>query len=229
VPSLLLQDTLVLRTSIGSGINNIGDLRFTSFDERFAGDRDTKKSFAETGYRLASLEVPVGPNVLVDAGAVFAASSGGMVFANRSDSFAERFAGTGPIVNLASLVRPPESSIRPEESSWVVQLIGDDTEATALSRFRKLQSKHESILGNYKPIVVNTALTPGSPSIWTRVRVGLNSRQAANSLCAQLESAGERCVVQRNTSASSSSWKEIEAAKAAPPSDQHREHLPPIT
>jgi hypothetical protein len=230
VPSRLLQDTLVSRTSIGSGIHDIGDARFTSFDERFAGDRDTKKSFfAETGYRLASLEVPVGPRVLVDAGTVFAASSGGIVFAEPSDSFAERFAGTGRLVNLASVVRPTESSVRPDESSWVVQLIGDDTEAIALSRFRALQSKHESILGIYKPIVVNTTLTPGSRSIWTRVRVGLDSRQAANSLCAQLESVGERCVVQRNTSASSSRWKEIEAAKAAPPPDQHRENLAPIT
>jgi hypothetical protein len=205
---------------IGSGIHSIEAVRFTSFDERFAGDRDTKKSFTETGYRLASLEVPVSPKVLVDAGSVFAASSGGTVFAKPSDSFAERFAGSGHPVNLASFVRPPESSVGPPEPAWVVQLIGDDTEATALSRFRELQSKHKSILGTYKPIVLNTTLTAGSPPIWTRVRVGLNSRQAADSLCAQLEATGERCVVQRNTSASSSSWKEIEAAKAAPRADQ---------
>jgi SPOR domain len=37
-------------------------------------------------------------------------------------------------------------------------------------------------------------------AIWTRVRIGLSSRQAADSVCAQLEAAGGRCVVQRNTS-----------------------------
>jgi hypothetical protein len=186
----ILQDALVSRKPIGSEIR-VGDERFASFAERFAGDRTTKKSLAT--YRLASLEAPVGVGVLVDGGSVFAPSSG-ILLAEPSDSFAERFAGTK--VNPASFGRPPESS-------WVVQLIGDDSEATALSRFRRMQNKHKAILGIYTPLVVNTTLTPGAPPIWTRVRVGLNSREAADSLCAQLESAGERCVVQPNTYASS--------------------------
>jgi SPOR domain len=204
VPAGLLQDQLVSRISIGSEIR-VGDGRFISFkerfvgdisfNERFVGDRDTKKSLAEGRYRLASLGAPVGSNVLVDAGSVFAPSADAhILFSKPSDSFAERFSGTKILVNAASVVRPPESS-------WVVQLIGDDTEVVALSRFRQLQNKHKAILGIYNPLVVNTTLTPGAPPIWTRVRVGLNSREAAQSLCAQLESAGERCVVQRNTSA----------------------------
>jgi SPOR domain len=193
VSSRILRDTLASWMSVGSEVS-VGNERFAPFDERFAGDRVTKKSL--TGYRLASLEAPVDTAVLVDGGSVFAPSSG-VLLAEPSDSFAERFAGT----KLAK----PASFIRPPESSWVVQLIGDDSEATALSRFRKLQNKHKTILGIYEPLVVTTTLKPGAPPIWTRVRVGLNSRVAAESLCAQLESAGERCVVQRNTNALSSS------------------------
>jgi hypothetical protein len=193
VPAGLLRDEMALRTSIGAGIHNLGDANFNSFDARFAGDREANKSFTEGAYRLASLGAPVG--VLSDAGSILAPSSGdSTLFAKPSDSFAERFSGTKNLVNPATFVRPPESS-------WVVQLIGDDLEAVAVSRFRQLQNKHKAILGIYKPLIVNTTLTPGAPPIWTRVRVGLNSREAAESLCAQLESAGERCVVQRNTSA----------------------------
>jgi hypothetical protein len=193
-PSRILQDTLVTRMSIGSGIPEIGDEGIASFDERFADGGLKKPSL--TGYRLARLEVP-GAGVLVDGGSVLAPSSG-ILLSEPSDSFADRFSGTTKVVNLASFARPAESS-------WVVQLIGDDTEATALSRFRQMQNKHKAILGIYKPLVVNTTLTPGAPPIWTRVRVGLDSREAAESLCAKLEAAGERCVVQRNTNASSSS------------------------
>jgi SPOR domain len=190
-PPRILQDALVTRMSV---IRDGGDEGFASFDERFSDGRVKKGSL--TGYRLARLEVP-GAGVLVDGGSVVAPSSG-ILLSEPSDSFAERFAGTTTVVNLASFKRPPESS-------WVVQLVGDDTEAIALSRFRQMQNKHKAILGTYEPLVVNTTLTPGAPPIWTRVRVGLKSREAAESLCARLESAGERCVVQRNTNALHSS------------------------
>jgi hypothetical protein len=184
--------------SIGAGVRDMGGERFTSFDERFAGDRDTKKSISEIGYRLASLATPGGPKALVDASSVLALSSGaGILLSQPSDSFAERFDGERNLLKAAYFVRPPELL-------WVVQLIGDSSEAIALSRFRQLQNKHQSILGIYTPLVVNTTLKPGAQPIWTRVRIGLDTRQAADSLCEQLEAAGERCVVQRNANIPSS-------------------------
>jgi hypothetical protein len=189
VSSRILRDA-VLRSSTGSEIR-VGDEGLASFDERFAGSKVKKGSL--TGYpHLASLEMGPSVGVLVDRASIFMPS---ILPAEPSDSFAERFAGT-KVANLAPVAREPESS-------WVVQLIGDDTEATALSRFRQMQNKHKAILGIYEPIVVNTTFTPGAPPIWTRVRVALNSREAADSLCARLESVGERCVVQRNMNASS--------------------------
>jgi hypothetical protein len=185
----MLRDA-VLQTSVGSEIR-VGDEGVASFGERFAAGKIKKGSLA--GYpHFASLEMGPGAGVLVDRASVFTPSAA-MLPPGRSDSFAERFAGTRA-ASLAPVAPAPKTS-------WVVQLIGDDTEATALSRFRQMQIKHKAILGIYEPIVVNTTLKPGAPPIWTRVRVGLNSREAADSLCAQLESAGERCVVQPNMNA----------------------------
>jgi hypothetical protein len=161
-------------------------LRFTSATRALPPSINVLQVVKEGAYRLASLEV----------GSVFTPSSG-ILLAEPSDSFVERFAGTRVI--------DPASFVRPSESSWVVQLIGDESEAIALSRFRQMQNKHKAILGTHRPLVVSTTPTPGAPPIWTRIRVGMNSREAAESLCAQLESAGERCVVQRNMQASSSS------------------------
>jgi hypothetical protein len=167
------------------------DERFASFDERFTG----AVARSGAGMRLASLEMPVNANsVLSDAGSVgFAAlkASLGARFQNeRSDSFDERFSGARASAKALDM--------QEADPSWVVQLIGDDSEAIALSRFRELQNRHKSLLGMYKPVVLRTALTPGSDPIWTRVRVELSSRRAADGLCSKLEAAGERCVVQRN-------------------------------
>jgi hypothetical protein len=208
-PARILQDVLASRISTGSGMRSVSlgntdpkfaerrasfrdqnDERLASFDERFAG-----AVIRGPGMRLASLEMPVYSNsVLSDAGSLgFAAlkTSLGARFQNeRSDSFDERFSGARASAKAVDM--------QERDPSWVVQLIGDDSEAVALSRFRELQNKHKSLLGMYKPVVLRTALTPGSEPIWTRVRVELSSRQAADALCSKLEAAGERCVVQRN-------------------------------
>jgi hypothetical protein len=190
--SRLLRDAVLL-TSVGSEIR-VGDGALASFDERFAIGKVKKASLAYYPH-LASLEMGPGAGVLVDGASVFTPSSA-MFPAEPPDSFAERFAGT-KVASLAPVTQTPESP-------WVVQLIGDDTEAIAVSRYRQMQTKHSALLGIYEPIVVNTTLKSGAPPIWTRVRVGLDSREAADSLCAKLESAGERCVVQRSMNASNS-------------------------
>jgi hypothetical protein len=197
VSSRILQDA-VLQTSVATDIR-VGDEGIAQFDERFAGGKVKKGSLADYPH-FASLEMGPGGGVLVERTSAFTPSSA-MLPAEQSDSFAERFSGT-KVVSL----KPVAPAL---ESSWIVQLIGDDTEATALSRFRQMQNKHAATLGSYKPIVVNTTLKPGAPPIWTRVRVGLNSREAADALCAKLESAGERCVVQRNMNASGPAAKEV--------------------
>ena len=90
----------------------------------------------------------------------------------------------------------PPSPARPE---WVAQLLGDSSEAAALSRFRQIQDKLRSVLGGYEPTVLRTTIKASDAPIWVRVRIEFDTRQKAESLCSQLEAAGERCLVQRNS------------------------------
>jgi hypothetical protein len=86
----------------------------------------------------------------------------------------------------------------PTKPAWVAQLIGDSSETAALSRFRQMQGKLRSLLGNSEPVLVRTTIKAGAAPIWVRVRIEFDTRQAAESMCSKLEAAGERCLVQRN-------------------------------
>jgi hypothetical protein len=98
-------------------------------------------------------------------------------------------------VGLTHQTHPP-SPARPE---WVAQLIGDSSEAAALSRFRQMQDKLRSVLGGYEPAILRTTIKPGAAPVWVRVRIEFDTRQGADFLCSKLEAAGEPCLVQRNS------------------------------
>jgi hypothetical protein len=171
-----------------------------SFDDRFTGALTQSRPRVH----YASLEMPVHFNsALSDTDllkfAALRSPSGARSLNGRPDSFDVRFLGTSTLAAAVD-AKVGANYVSPPDRSWVVQLIGDSSEAIALSRFQELQNKHKSLLGMYRPVVLNTAITPGSETIWTRIRVELSSRQAADSLCSKLEAAGERCVVQRNVS-----------------------------
>jgi Transglycosylase SLT domain len=92
----------------------------------------------------------------------------------------------------------PLGATGPTKPAWVAQLIGDSSETAALSRFRQMQGKLRSLLGNSEPALVRTTLKAGAAPIWVRVRIAFETRQAAESLCSKLEAAGASCLVQRN-------------------------------
>jgi hypothetical protein len=102
---------------------------------------------------------------------------------------------TPETVGLTQQTRPA-SPARPE---WVAQLVGDNSETAALSRFRLIQDKLRSVLGGYEPTVLRTTVKTGDAPIWVRVRIEFDTRQKAESLCSKLEASGERCLVQRNS------------------------------
>jgi hypothetical protein len=93
----------------------------------------------------------------------------------------------------------PTTIIQPKPAAaWGVQLVGDRSEIKALAVYRQLQRKHQTILGNYEPVVLRTTLRVTAAPIWCRVRVDANSREVAEMLCLRLRAAGESCLVQRN-------------------------------
>jgi hypothetical protein len=103
----------------------------------------------------------------------------------------------GETAKMAERPQSPSAVSRPKPT-WIAQLIGDSSETNALARFRQLQKKHQALLGTYEPVIVRTTLRVRPEPIWTRIRVELDTRQAAESLCSRLEVVGEHCLVQRN-------------------------------
>ena len=104
-------------------------------------------------------------------------------------------------IQTAKLVAKPLPSavVRPKPTSdWGVQLVGDRSEVTALAVYRQLQKKHEAILGGYEPVVIRTTVKMSSAPIWNRVRIGADTREAAQALCSRLRAVGENCLVQHN-------------------------------
>jgi hypothetical protein len=81
---------------------------------------------------------------------------------------------------------------------WAVQLVADRSESNALASYDRLQKKHPSILGAYQPVVVRTMAGLNTEAIWHRVRVELDNRSAAETICSRLRTAGGSCAVQRN-------------------------------
>jgi SPOR domain len=80
---------------------------------------------------------------------------------------------------------------------WVAQLIGESSETAALSRFHQMQRELRSVLGSYEPAILRTTLKDGT--IWVRVRIEFDTRQAADSLCSKLEAVRKHCFVLRNS------------------------------
>ena len=107
-----------------------------------------------------------------------------------------------PQIQTAKLVAKPQSSsavVQPKlASDWSVQLAGDRSELKALAVYRQLQKKHEAMLGSYEPVVIRTTVKVSSAPIWSRVRVGAESRAVAQALCSRLRAAGENCLVQHD-------------------------------
>jgi hypothetical protein len=93
--------------------------------------------------------------------------------------------------------RPPTSAPADKpELPWGVQLVGSASEPSALAAYHQLQRTHTTILAAHEPLVIRTPL--GKNGFWYRVRVGTNSRESAEKLCASLRATGASCLVQRN-------------------------------
>jgi len=84
--------------------------------------------------------------------------------------------------------------------TWVAQLIGEESELKALDRYAQLKRKHPAILGGFEPTVLHNQIGRSSTAAWHRVRIVMDTRQAAESLCTRLQSSGEQCLVQRDYS-----------------------------
>jgi soluble lytic murein transglycosylase-like protein len=93
---------------------------------------------------------------------------------------------------------PPRAApAKPEVvKPWGVELVGGPTQARALAAYRDLQRKYATILADREPHLVIRGVIGDMGA--ARVRVGTDTRDEANKLCAELRAARWYCDVLRN-------------------------------
>ena len=77
-------------------------------------------------------------------------------------------------------------------------MLGNWSEARALASYESLQKQYPAILGERQPVLIHNRIAGRGPAVWTRVRVGADTREGAEKICAGLKSAGGSCIVLRN-------------------------------
>ncbi len=82
--------------------------------------------------------------------------------------------------------------------AWGVEIATSFEKQSALDDFARVQKQYSDLLGSYQPLVVEDCnLHMGSAPQYS-ARVGFDSRDDADTLCAKLRSAGGACIVQKN-------------------------------
>ncbi len=81
---------------------------------------------------------------------------------------------------------------------WGVEIATAFSEQEALEEFARIKQDHADILGSFAPIVVEQCdLHMGTKPQYS-ARIGMESREDADSLCAKLIAKGGACIVQKN-------------------------------
>jgi sporulation related protein len=82
--------------------------------------------------------------------------------------------------------------------AWGVEIATSFSKQEALDQFAKVKQDHADLLGSYDPMVVETCDLHMGTDLQYSVRIGTDSRDAADGLCAKLQAAGGACIVQKN-------------------------------
>jgi hypothetical protein len=96
----------------------------------------------------------------------------------------------------------PRNAVSVEEKTdwgpWGLQLVGNWSEAKALSDYKQLQKRFSSVLGDRAPMIIRSQMAGRGSAPWYLIRVAESTRDRARQLCSRLESIGGSCLVYRN-------------------------------
>jgi hypothetical protein len=99
-----------------------------------------------------------------------------------------------PVQQVQQAAVPAASSIAP--GTYVVQVTSQRTQEQAQAAYNSLQRKYPSVLGGQTPVIEPIEIE--GRGTFYRVRIPAGSRDAADALCGNLQSAGGDCFVRRN-------------------------------
>jgi hypothetical protein len=86
-----------------------------------------------------------------------------------------------------------------EAKPWGVQLAGNFSRGIALSSYARALQRYEAVLAGHDPALL--ASNARGMRTYYRVRIGADTREAANALCGRLRRIGGACIVLRNHTA----------------------------
>jgi len=109
--------------------------------------------------------------------------------------------------------RVSEGKLRP----WGVQLSAGFSRARVLQAYARIERQYRALLENRDPMIIRIVLRSRGTNGFYQVRVGVDTRAAANRLCAALHAKGAACMVLKNSRGSPEllSKRTDEKAKAA--------------
>jgi predicted transglutaminase-like cysteine proteinase len=173
---------------------------------------DSILPWSDTGYDYLSRQSQADPNAWVSivqppAGPAVAALTAsrpdalrelGNVVAASDDAVGQNHDPMGIVVDDQASTPGGSGPTRrsAQKSGWAVQLIGNASEGSALASYRRMQEAYNSLLGSRQPLVIRSSV--GINADWYRVRIAMNNRGDAQSLCDGLRAAGGSCLVQRD-------------------------------
>jgi hypothetical protein len=91
-----------------------------------------------------------------------------------------------------------ESGATTGQPDWGIEIASAFSKDEALAEFDRVKQAHSDLFGNYTPIVVETCDLHLGTALRYSARIGMDSRDAADALCAKLKEAGGACIVQKN-------------------------------
>jgi hypothetical protein len=112
----------------------------------------------------------------------------------------------GPAVQQEGPVSPcspPQAgasgdSSQPRPAAWGVEIATSFSKEDALAQFARVKQDHTGILGGYEPTVVESCDLHMGRKLQYSARIGMDSREDADALCAKLQEDGGACIVQKN-------------------------------
>jgi hypothetical protein len=113
---------------------------------------------------------------------------------------APAFAGAPVEEGPLSPCAPPETAAPADQPAyaWGIEIAGAFSKDDALAEFDRIKQQYSGLLGSYAPMVVETCDLHLGTDLRYSARIGMQSRDAADALCAKLQAAGGACIVQKN-------------------------------
>lgn len=102
--------------------------------------------------------------------------------------------GAGSALLAARVRRAGEAEWAP----WGAQVAGNFSEARAMASWSTLQRRHPALLADRAPMVVRSVMRGRGTAPFTHIRIGAETRKAAEDLCAGLRREGAACIVLKN-------------------------------